>query len=68
MMTILKIFRNNTIQMAAKVVIFSPRPSRGNPRQVHRILVTALRLAADKKLNHLPDDIIKEAIGILKQD
>lgn len=41
--------------------------SKGNPRQVHRLLVTALRLATDKKQNHLPDDVIKEAIEILKQ-
>ena len=41
--------------------------SKGIPRQVHRILVTALRLATDKKINHLPDDIMKEAIAILKQ-
>jgi MSHA biogenesis protein MshM len=41
--------------------------SQGNPRQVHQIIITALRLATDKKINHLPDDIIKEAIGILKQ-
>lgn len=41
--------------------------SRGNPRQVHRIIITALRLATDKKMNHLADDMIKEAIAILKQ-
>ena len=41
--------------------------SKGNPRQVHRLLVTALQLATDKKQNHLPDDIVKEAIDILKQ-
>jgi len=41
--------------------------SKGNPRQVHRILVTALRLATDKKIPHLPDDIMQEAITILKQ-
>jgi type II secretory pathway predicted ATPase ExeA len=41
--------------------------SQGNPRQAHRIIITALRLATDKKINHLPDDIIKEAITILKQ-
>jgi hypothetical protein len=41
--------------------------SKGNPRQVHRLLVTAMQLAADKKLNHLADDIIKEAIELLKQ-
>ena len=41
--------------------------SKGNPRQVHRLLVTAFRLATDKKQNHLPDDVIKEAIMLLKQ-
>jgi len=41
--------------------------SKGNPRQLHRLLVAALRLATDKKLNHLSDDIIGEAISLLKQ-
>ena len=41
--------------------------SKGNPRQVHRLLVMALRLATDKKINHLPDDIVTAAINILKQ-
>jgi MSHA biogenesis protein MshM len=41
--------------------------SQGNPRQVHRLIVTALQLATDKKVNHLPDEIIKEAIAILQQ-
>lgn len=40
--------------------------SQGNPRQAHRIIVTALRLATDKAINHLPDDIVKEAITVLK--
>jgi len=40
--------------------------SQGNPRQLHRLLVTALQIATDVKLNHLSDDIIKEAIDILK--
>jgi MSHA biogenesis protein MshM len=40
--------------------------SKGNPRQAHRLIVTALRLACDKKMNHLPDDIINEAISLLK--
>lgn len=42
--------------------------SQGNPRLVHRIVVTALRLATDKKVNHLSDDVVKEAILILKQN
>ncbi len=41
--------------------------SKGNPRQVQRLLVTAMNLATDKKQNHLHDDVIKEAIDILKQ-
>jgi len=39
--------------------------SQGNPRKAHQLIVTSLRLATDKKINHLPDDIIKEAITIL---
>lgn len=39
--------------------------SRGNPRQLYRLLVTAMQIATDKKLNHLSDDVIKEAINIL---
>ena len=30
--------------------------SQGNPRQAHQLIVTSLRLATDKKINHLPDD------------
>jgi len=41
--------------------------SKGNPRQVHQLVITALQLATDKRLNHLPDDIIKEAIEIMKK-
>jgi len=41
--------------------------SQGNPRRAHQIIVTSLRLATDKKINHLPDDIVQEAIVILKQ-
>jgi len=41
--------------------------SKGNPRQAHQLIVTALRLATDKNINHLPDDVIKEAITLLKQ-
>jgi type II secretory pathway predicted ATPase ExeA len=40
--------------------------SRGNPRQLHRIVVSAMQIAAEKKQNHLPDDVIKEAITGLK--
>ena len=41
--------------------------SKGNPRQAHQLIVTALRLACDKKITHLPDDIINEAIAVLKK-
>jgi type II secretory pathway predicted ATPase ExeA len=41
--------------------------SKGNPRQVHRLLVAALQIATDKRQSHLPDDVVKEAIEILKQ-
>ena len=41
--------------------------SKGNPRLVHQLLMTALRLATDKKMNHLADDILKEAVHIHKQ-
>ena len=40
--------------------------SKGNPRQVHRLLVTGLRLACDKKMSYLSDDMITEAISVLK--
>lgn len=36
--------------------------SRGNPRHLHRIMVTSMQLATEKKQNHLPDDVIKDAI------
>lgn len=41
--------------------------SQGNPRRAHQLIVTSLRLATDKKINHLPDDIVQEAITLLKQ-
>jgi type II secretory pathway predicted ATPase ExeA len=41
--------------------------SKGNVRQVHRLLVASMQLATDKKMNHLADDVIKEAIDILRQ-
>jgi MSHA biogenesis protein MshM len=40
--------------------------SNGCLRNVHRILVNATRLAMEKKLNHIPDDLIQEAISLLK--
>jgi len=41
--------------------------SGGNPRLAHRVLVTGLRVAADKNMGHLPDDVIEEAIAILQR-
>ena len=40
--------------------------SKGLPRQAGRILCTAMRLAATKGLNHLPDDIVQQAIAELQ--
>jgi MSHA biogenesis protein MshM len=40
--------------------------SGGKPRQAGQILKAALRLAVPKGLNHLPDELIEEAIGILR--
>ena len=40
--------------------------SKGLPRQAGRILCTAMRLAAPKGLNHLPDDLLQQAIGELQ--
>lgn len=40
--------------------------SQGRPRYAHRILVGALQLAEKKKLQHLPDDLLQEAITQLK--
>jgi type II secretory pathway predicted ATPase ExeA len=36
--------------------------SRGLPRQAGRILKTSLQLAVPKGLNHLPDELIQQAI------
>jgi MSHA biogenesis protein MshM len=41
--------------------------SQGNTRQAHQIILTALRIATDRKVNHLPDDLIVETIEMLKQ-
>jgi len=41
--------------------------SKGNPRLANHVIVTSLRLATDKNITYLPDDIVKEAIEILKQ-
>lgn len=40
--------------------------SKGKPRMASQLIQNALRLAAEKKMNHLSDDVIKEAIDIFK--
>ena len=40
--------------------------SKGLPRQAGRILCTAMRLATPKGLNHLPDEILQQAIKELQ--
>ncbi len=40
--------------------------SRGSPREASRILNRALHLAVPKGLNHLPDEILQQAIGKLR--
>lgn len=40
--------------------------SKGLPRQAGRILCTAMRLAVPKGLNHLPDELLKQAIEELR--
>lgn len=41
--------------------------SQGNQRIAHRIIITALRIATDKNINYLSDEVVNEAITILKQ-
>ena len=40
--------------------------SQGLPRQAGRILHTAMRMAVPKGLNHLPDDLLQQAIEALR--
>ena len=40
--------------------------SKGLPRIAGRILHTAMRLAVPKGLNHLPDDLLQQAIEELR--
>ncbi len=40
--------------------------SQGLPRQAGRILKTALQMAVPKGLNHLPDDLLQQAIEALR--
>lgn len=38
--------------------------SQGNPRTTGMLLNTALRLACEQKLNHLPDNIVEQAVEV----
>ena len=40
--------------------------SKGLPRQAARILCTAMRLAVPRGLNHLPDELLQQAIAELQ--
>lgn len=40
--------------------------SKGKPRMAGQIIQNSLRLATEKKINHLPDDIVMEAIDVMK--
>jgi len=40
--------------------------SKGKPRIASQLILNALQLATEKKINHLPDDVINEAIEIFK--
>ena len=40
--------------------------SQGRPRHVHLILITSMQIAAQRNLNHLPDDVLQDAITQLK--
>ena len=40
--------------------------SKGKPRIASQLILNALQLATEKKINHLPDDVIHEAIEIFK--
>lgn len=40
--------------------------SKGKPRIAGQIIQNALRLATEKKINHLPDDVVREAIDMMK--
>jgi MSHA biogenesis protein MshM len=40
--------------------------SQGRPRTAHNILACAMQMAVKKSLNHLPDDLLTEAIAQLK--
>jgi len=40
--------------------------SKGKPRIVSQLILNALQLATQRKINHLPDDVILEAIEIFK--
>ncbi len=52
-----------TIQLLSESAIELLRmASQGNPRRAHQIIVTSMRLAAERQMNHLPDDVIQDAV------
>ena len=40
--------------------------SGGTPRKVSSLIMTTMKLAADKGINHLPDEMIQEAIESMR--
>lgn len=56
---------NNTILSDSGIELIR-MASQGNPRKAHQVILCAMRLSAENNLNHLPDDVIQEAINLLK--
>jgi len=56
---------NNTILSDSGIELIR-MASQGNPRKAHQVILPAMRLSAENNLNHLPDDVIQEAINLLK--
>jgi MSHA biogenesis protein MshM len=40
--------------------------SQGNPRRAHQIIVTSMRLAAERQINHIPDEVVQDSINMFK--
>lgn len=57
---------NQTTIMSETGIELLRAASQGRLRVVHRLLVTALQIAANKKESHLSDDVIQQAIEILQ--
>lgn len=56
---------NNTVLSDSGIELIR-MASQGNPRKAHQVILAAMRLSAENNLNHLPDDVIQEAINLLK--